>query len=156
MILVIDILKAISDEKSLELFRIVALTKQHSDILVSKTKLTRKQYYSRMSTLMNVGLVKREQGKYTLTSFGSIIYHISLAAMENAVNNYWKLKAIESLRMSKDIPAAECKKIIDRFIDNPKIKDIFVRDDNMSDSQPCAEALQQQQQQHSYQTLQMR
>jgi predicted transcriptional regulator len=155
MILVIDILKAISDEKSLELFRIVALTKQHSDILVSKTKLTRKQYYSRMSTLMKAGLIKREEGKYTMTTFGRIIYHISLAAMENAVNNYWKLKAIESLRMSKDIPAAECKKIIDRFIDNPEIKDIFVRDDNMSDSQPCAEALQQQQQ-HSYQTLQMR
>jgi predicted transcriptional regulator len=155
MILVIDILKAISDEKSLELFRIVALTKQHSDILVSKTKLTRKQYYSRMSTLMKAGLIKREEGNYTMTAFGRIIYHISLAAMENAVNNYWKLKAIESLRMSKDIPAAECKKIIDRFIDNPEIKDIFVRDDNMSDSQPCAEALQQQQQ-HSYQTLQMR
>jgi predicted transcriptional regulator len=155
MILVIDILKAISDEKSLELFRIVALTKQHSDILVSKTKLTRKQYYSRMSTLMKAGLIKREEGKYTMTTFGRIIYHISLAAMENAVNNYWKLKAIQSLRMSKDIPAAECKKIIDRFIDNPEIKDIFVRDDNMSDSQPCAEALQQQQQ-HSYQTLQMR
>jgi predicted transcriptional regulator len=149
MILVIDILKAISDEKSLELFRIVALTKQHSDILVSKTKLTRKQYYSRMSTLMKAGLIKREEGNYTMTAFGRIIYHISLAAMENAVNNYWKLKAIESLRMSKDIPAAECKKIIDRFIDNPEIKDIFVRDDNMSDSQPCAEALQQQQQ-HSY------
>ena len=157
MILVIDILKAISDEKSLELFRIVALTKQHSDILVSKTKLTRKQYYSRMSTLMKAGLIKREEGNYTMTAFGRIIYHISLTAMENAVNNYWKLKAIESLRMSKDIPAAECKKIIDRFIDNPEIKDIFVRDDNMSDSQPCAEALQQQQQQqHSYQTLQMR
>lgn len=153
MILVIDILKAISDEKSLELFRIVALTKQHSDILVSKTKLTRKQYYSRMSTLMKAGLIKREEGNYTITAFGRIIYHISLAAMENAVNNYWKLKAIESLRMSKDIPAAECKKIIDRFIDNPEIKDIFVRDDNMSDSQSCAEALQQQ---HSYQTLQMR
>jgi predicted transcriptional regulator len=153
MILVIDILKAISDEKSLELFRIVALTKQHSDILVSKTKLTRKQYYSRMSTLLKAGLIKREEGNYTITAFGRIIYHISLAAMENAVNNYWKLKAIESLRMSKDIPAAECKKIIDRFIDNPEIKDIFVRDDNMSDSQSCAEALQQQ---HSYQTLQMR
>jgi predicted transcriptional regulator len=135
MISIADVLKAISDEKSLELYRTVALTKQHSHILVSKTKLTNKQYYSRMSTLMKAGLIKREEGKYTLTAFGSIIYHISLATMENAVNNYWKLKAIESLRMSKDIPAAECKKIIDRFIDNPEIKDIFARDVNTSDSQ---------------------
>ena len=139
MVLVIDVLKAISDEKSLELFRIVAHTKLYSDILISKTRLTRKQYYSRMYRLMNVGLIKREEGEYTLTAFGRIIYHISLAAMDNAVNNYWKLKAIESLRKSKDLPAAECKKIIDRFIDNPEIKDIFVRDGNTSDSQAYAE-----------------
>ena len=149
MVLVIDVLKAISDEKSLELFRMVAHTKLYSDILISKTRLTRKQYYSRMYRLMNVGLIKRGEGEYTLTAFGRIIYHISLAAIENAVNNYWKLKAIESLRLSKDLPAAECKNIIDSFIDNQQIKDILVRDDNMSDSQPYAEAWQQQQQ-HSY------
>ena len=149
MVLVIDVLKAISDEKSLELFRIVAHTKLYSDILISKTRLTRKQYYSRMYRLMNVGLIKREEGEYTLTAFGRIIYHIALAAMENAVNNYWKLKAIESLRISKNLPAEERKKIIDSFIDNQQIKDILVRDDNMSDSQPYAEAWQQQQQ-HSY------
>src|SRR5918912_1157791 len=135
MIMVLDVLKAISNEKSLELFRMLAVTKQRSDILVSKTKLSRKQYYSRMSTLMKSGLINKEEGKYTLTAFGRIIYHIALAAMENAVNNYWKLKAIESLRLSKDLPAAECKNIIDRFIDNPEIKDIFVRDGNTSDSQ---------------------
>jgi hypothetical protein len=84
---------------------------------------------------MKAGLINKEEGKYTLTAFGGIIYHISLAAMENAVSNYWKLKAIESLKKSKDIPAAECKKIIDRFTDNPEIKDIFVRDGNTSDSQ---------------------
>jgi predicted transcriptional regulator len=140
--MVIDVLKAISDEKSLELFIMLALTKQHSDILVSKTKLTRKQYYSRVSTLMKSGLINKEEGKYTLTAFGRIIYHIALAAMENAVNNYWKLKAIESLRKSKDLPAEERKKIIDRFIDNPEIKDIFVRDGNTSDSQAYTELLQ--------------
>ena len=142
MVLVIDVLKAISDEKSLELFRMVAHTKLYSDILISKTRLTRKQYYSRMYRLMNVGLIKREEGEYTLTAFGRIIYHISLAAIENAVNNYWKLKAIESLRKSKDLPAEERKKIIDRFIDNPEIKDIFVRDGNTSDSQAYTELLQ--------------
>ena len=147
MIMVVDVLKAISNEKSLELFRMVALIKQDSDILVSKTKLTRKQYYLRMSTLMKAGLINKEEGKYTLTAFGRIIYHISLAAMENAVNNYWKLKAIESLKKSKDLPATECKKIIDRFIDNPEIKDIFVRDGNMSGPQAHAEVSQQQQQQ---------
>jgi predicted transcriptional regulator len=63
MISVADVLKAISDKRSLELFRIVALTKPDTDILISKTKLSRKQYYSRMSRLMNAGLIKRKKWK---------------------------------------------------------------------------------------------
>jgi hypothetical protein len=54
MILVADVLKTISDSKSLELFRIVALTKPDTDILISKTRLTRKQCFSRISRLMTV------------------------------------------------------------------------------------------------------
>jgi hypothetical protein len=38
IILVADVLKAISDNRFLELFRTVALTKQDTDILISKTK----------------------------------------------------------------------------------------------------------------------
>jgi hypothetical protein len=46
--------------------------------------------------------------------------------MENATSSYWKLKAIDSLEMSNDLPAEERKKIIDSFIDNQKIKDVLV------------------------------
>ena len=134
------IIKAISDVKSLELFRIVALTKPNTEILVSKTKLTRKQYYSRMASLMNAGLVKRKNGKYTLSALGKVIYYISVAMIENAVTNYWKLKAIDSLEMSKDLPAEERKKIIDNFIDNQDIKAILE-----SDFQSTADTWRQQQ-----------
>ena len=121
--MVADVLKTISDTESLELFRIVALTKP-ADILISKTKLTRKQYYSRTSSLRNAGLIKRKNGKYILTAFGKIIYH-ALVRMENAVSNYWKFKVIDSLEMSKDLTAGERKKIIDSLIDNQEIKAIL-------------------------------
>jgi predicted transcriptional regulator len=127
------IIKAISDVKSLELFRIVAHTKPDTEILVNKTKLTRKQYYSRMASLMNAGLVKRKNGKYTLSAFGKVIYYISLATIENAVTNYWKLKAIDSLEMSRDLPAEERKKIIDNFIDNQGIKAMLESDFQSTD-----------------------
>jgi hypothetical protein len=147
MILVADVLKAISDNRSLELFRIVAQTKPDTDILISKTKLTRKQYYSRMSILMNAGLIKRKNGKYTLTAFGKVIYKIILIPVENAMNYYWKLKAIDSLEISNDLPAEERKKVIDNFIGSQGIKDVLVSDNKFS-SQPYADAeLQQQQQQ---------
>jgi predicted transcriptional regulator len=137
---IVHIIKAISDVKSLELFRIVGLTKPNTEILVSKTKLTRKQYYSRMASLMNAGLVKRKNGKYTLSALGKVIYYSSVATIENAVTNYWKLKAIDSLEMSKDLPAEERKKIIDNFIDNQGIKAILE-----SDFQSTADTWRQQQ-----------
>jgi predicted transcriptional regulator len=117
---IINVIKSISNAKSIELFGFIALTKQDTDILISKTKLTRKQYYSRMSSLSKAGLVKRKDGKYTLTTFGKVIYD-SIATMENAINYYWKLKAIDSLEISKDIPAEERKKILDNLIGDQHI-----------------------------------
>jgi hypothetical protein len=133
MILVADVLKAISDNRSLELFRIVALRKPDTDILISKTRLTRKQYYSRMSHLMNAGLIKRKNGKHTLTAFGRVIYDITLISIENAINNYWKLKAIDSLEISDDLPAEERKKLINNLIENHEIKTILVSASKVED-----------------------
>ncbi|MFL6315787.1 MAG: hypothetical protein ACJ73C_03480 [Nitrososphaeraceae archaeon] len=148
IIFVADVLKAISDKWSLELFRIAALTKPDADILISKTKLTRKQYYSRISSLMNTGLIKRKNGKHTTSEFGKVIYHITLATIENAVNNYCKLKAIDSLKMSKDFPAEEYKKLINSFIDDDEIIKAILDSDNSFDSQPYAYAIQQQKHSH--------
>ena len=156
MILIADVLKTISDSRSLELFRTIALTKPDSDMLINKTRLTRRQYYSKMSRLIKAGLIKRKNGKYTLTAFGKIIYHIALVTMENAVSNYWKFKAIDSLDMSKDLPARQRKKIIDGLIDNQEIKAILDSYDK-SDSQPyAADAEQQQQRQQQKELCQLR
>jgi hypothetical protein len=130
MILVADVLKAVSDDKSLELFKIVALAKQDSDILISKTRLSRKKYYSRMSKLIKAGLIKRINGKHTLTAFGKVIYYLALTTIENASSNYWRLKVIDSLEMSNDLPAAERQKLIDDLIDNQEIKTVLVSNNN--------------------------
>jgi predicted transcriptional regulator len=125
-----DVLKVLSNEESSELFRIVALTKPDTaDILISKTKLTRKQYYSRMSGLMKAGLIKRKNGRHTLTALGKVVYNTQMK-IENAINNYWKLKAIDSLEDSNNLSRGENKKFIDELIDNQEIKDILVLDND--------------------------
>ena len=53
-----NVLKVISDDNSLVLFNTIALAPGDSDILKTTVKLTRKQYYSRMSGLVMAGLVK--------------------------------------------------------------------------------------------------
>ena len=72
----VDILNALSDDKALDIFKIIALSNCDSNILLRKTKLTLKQYYSKMDSLIKSGLVRKKDGKYCLTSFGkfSTIY----------------------------------------------------------------------------------
>jgi predicted transcriptional regulator len=120
------VLKSISDDESLELFRSIALKDSDSESLRNRTKMTRKQYYSRMSRLMKAGLIRRKNGKHTLTAFGKVIYDTQIT-IENAINNYWKLKAIDSLEMSNDLPAEERKKLIDNLIENNGIREILAK-----------------------------
>jgi predicted transcriptional regulator len=69
-----DVLKVISDDKSLVLFNTIALASGGSDILKTTVRLSRKQYYSRMSGVVKAGLVTRKNGDYLVTSFGKIVY----------------------------------------------------------------------------------
>jgi predicted transcriptional regulator len=123
-----DVINAISDARSLELFKAIAQTNSNSDTFRKKIKLTRKQYYSRMSRMTRVGLIKRKNGKYFLTSLGKVVYQAE-AMIEGALNDYWKLKAIDSLETSINsagLPDDERKKILDTLIDNRHIKEILL------------------------------
>jgi predicted transcriptional regulator len=78
------IFKKTSDEKALILFKSIALSQTERSALL-KTDLTRKQYYVRISGLMNAGLIKRFKGKYSLTSLGKVVYG-SLMTINNALD----------------------------------------------------------------------
>jgi predicted transcriptional regulator len=118
----ISILSAISERKGYDIFRSIATaTTANTDVLITKLKLTRKQYYSRMSNLVKLGLVKRENGRYLLTSFGKVIFisYMSLEGrIDTALGSYWKLKAVDSL----EFPSTEERsKITSILIDNPDV-----------------------------------
>ena len=120
------VLRAIADDKSLELFKTIAQGTIDSESLKSKTKLTRKQYYSRLSRMTKAGLVRKKSGKYLLTAFGKIV-HDAQTTVDNALISYWKLKAIDSLEMSNELPKEEQRKLIDALLDNQELKGILVK-----------------------------
>jgi hypothetical protein len=123
-----DTFKAISDDKSLALFNTVALSSENTGVLITRLELTRKQYYSRMSELINAGLMIRQNGKYFLTSFGKVVYEAHVL-IGKAIQIYWKLKAIDSIEMSStnhDLSAEERKRIIDKLIESNNIKNILL------------------------------
>ena len=120
------VLRTIADDKSLELFKTIAQGTIDSDNLKTKTKLTRKQYYSRLSRMTKAGLVRKKSGKYLLTAFGKVVFDAEMT-VENALGSYWKLRAIDSLEMSNELPKEEQQKLIDALLDNQELKGILVK-----------------------------
>ena len=84
------VMMAISDKKSFYLLTKIAFAEVDSQFLLSETKLSAKAFYSRMSRLLKIGIITRKSGKYSLTSFGKIVYHAQ-DLIDTALNNYWNL-----------------------------------------------------------------
>jgi len=120
------VFRTIADDKSLDLFKTIAQGVIDSETLKNKTKLTRKQYYSRLARMTKAGLVRKKSGKYLLTAFGKVV-HDSQLTVENALTSYWKLRAIDSLETSNELPKEEQRKLIDALLDDQEIKGILVK-----------------------------
>jgi predicted transcriptional regulator len=118
----------IADKRAVHILRNIASSQFTSDLLISRLKLTRKQYYSRISGLTKAGLVKRQKGRYFLTSFGNVIYDAQKSfetKIEKALNYYWKLKAIDAIESPSK---AHLKDIIAMLIDSEEIKSILIKE----------------------------
>jgi predicted transcriptional regulator len=123
---VVNILKAIGDSKSLDIFQCIAKGTVEGEVLKQKEGLSKKQYYFRTRQLLEAGLVQRIKGSFSLTNLGTVIYHAQLI-MEAGVNNYWKLKAIDSIQGSGQIGEEERIKLIKTILNDNQIESILVR-----------------------------
>jgi predicted transcriptional regulator len=125
----VKVLRAISDDKALTLFNNIAISGEEKGCvpLIKELNLTTKQYYSRIEGLMKANLIKRSKGRYSLTLFGKIVYdaHMSIGKV---LNDYWKLKALESIATSSsgELPKEEYVRLVDTLIDNHQIKNILL------------------------------
>ncbi len=121
-----DLLKAISDSKSLDIFCSIAKNSVESEVLKQTKGLTNKQYYSRMRQLLEAGVVQRNKGRFSLTSLGSIVYYAQVI-IESGVNNYWKLKALDSIQSSGEIAEYERLKLVKTILNDNMMENILVK-----------------------------
>lgn len=121
---ILDVLGAIRDGEAQCLFNALA-TDVDDHNLVNRLKMTRKQYYTRIERLVKAGLVKRKEGRFYITSFGSVIYEVQLN-LGKAIDNYWKLKVIDGMNPDNPIPQTERTKVVDGFIDDPDLKEMIL------------------------------
>lgn len=127
--MITEVLKKISDDKALTLFNTIAVSNGDKYNSLKEMNLTPKQYYSRISGLLNAGLIKRHKGRYFLTLLGKVVYDTQMT-IGKALAYYWKLKAIESIEMSSGVrlPNEELTELINALIDNHTIKDILFKE----------------------------
>lgn len=122
------IIKRTSDEKTLALFDSIANSDGDRSATLRKSNLTEKQYYARISGLMDAGLIKRRKGEYSLTLLGKVVYD-SQMIIGKALTYYGKLRAIEEIEMSygATLPKEELTQLINALIDSDQIKDAIMK-----------------------------
>jgi predicted transcriptional regulator len=107
------------------MFRSIAKGSVESEVLKDTTGLSKKQYYLRTRQMLKTGLIKRNKGRFSLTCLGDVVYHAQLV-VEKGVNNFWKLKAIDSIQSSAEIGQHERTKLIKTIIDDSGIESILM------------------------------
>jgi predicted transcriptional regulator len=89
-----------------------------------KSNISKKQFYSRLKRLRNMGIIEKRNSVYKTTTFGSLIYNGQINALENIIANYWNLKAVDVLKAKQDFPLREKEKLIEEMIQNTSLKSI--------------------------------
>ena len=120
----VSILKAIANDTTYLLFKTIALKK--GQMKLTRTGPSKKQYYAGLSDLKKAGLIRRKSGEYDITAFGKIIYCIQLM-IEDALENRWKLMAVDSVETEDAVPEEEFVKFIDVLIQNKQIKEFLMK-----------------------------
>jgi len=117
----LQVLELISDKIALGLFNHIGKNRESSEDLKQVLGLTRKQYYSRCSRLVKLGLIKRKEKTLVLTSLGDVVYQ-SQIKIARAAEHSWKLKVIDALT---EFPENEQKNVMNKLITDPEMRKLI-------------------------------
>jgi predicted transcriptional regulator len=125
-----SILKKISDAKTRTILNSIADSNYYKYVSLRRANLTRKQYYSRISGLLQAGLIVRKKRKYSLTTLGRVVTEAQ-SFIGEALSYYGQLKTIESAEPSATNGAGHQKEqltqLINSLLDNPRLKDFVIK-----------------------------
>ena len=78
--------------------------------------------------MTTTGLIKRNQGKYSLTPLGRVVHSVN-TTIEKTLNYYWKMRDIELIPLSSsaEMSREDLINLIDSLIDNYEIREIITK-----------------------------
>ena len=119
----LQVLKVISDQISIDIVTAISNNVTNSDNIIQILDLTRKQYYTRCSRLLNLGIVGKQNGEMMLTSFGRLVYNAQLK-IANAFSHSSQLTMIDAIKSHSGLSEDEQKIIIDKLLDDSQLANL--------------------------------
>jgi DNA-binding HxlR family transcriptional regulator len=124
-----EILKMVTNENTLKILnQIIDYNNNNNDnykdgntLSITKIGLTRKQFYTRLNELITTGIIKKEKGKYYLTTFGKIVYDLTFeykSKLDSVIEDSWKFKALDLLDISDEFTNDEKRKIMEQLFNH--------------------------------------
>jgi predicted transcriptional regulator len=86
--------------------------------------LSKKQFYVRLKRLKDRGLIEKRDDTYLTTTFGSLICNGHVKTLEEIMQNFWNLKAVDVLKSRKDFPLHQKESVINEILQSSSLKNI--------------------------------
>src|SRR5918995_4240456 len=118
-----QVFATLADRHSINIVKMAYLGLKGSSMSY-KGNISKKQFYSRLKRLRDIGVIEKRNSVYRTTTFGSLIYNGQIKALEDIIANYWNLKAVDVLKSRQDFPLPEKEKLIEEMIQNTSLKGI--------------------------------
>lgn len=115
-----NVLSVLSKFDALEIF-VLAKDGFKSELdTPQKIGLTKKQYYTRLKQLCDLGLLVKKENTYTHTSFGNVVHRKHIVGLLNNVENIKELEMIDLLKKSSKFDSQEISDFLTKigFDDN--------------------------------------
>ena len=125
-----QVLNAISDEISLNIFVIIKNDGKNTEGLRDELNITSKQYYHRINKLVDMGLVRRKGSYYNITSFGRVIFQAQ-EKVAKAINNLSKLRIVDVISDS-NLPRYVRTKLVGNLIDDDELREMIISQEQKS------------------------
>jgi hypothetical protein len=92
--------------------------------IASHANLSPSRFYRLMLWLREQNMIEKKNQRYFITFFGVAVYKARMV-IQKAIDNYPKLRIIDSLEEQQQIPSFELNKIINICIGDHELKDIL-------------------------------
>jgi predicted transcriptional regulator len=91
-----QVLEVLTDKRSRELLYIISIDKSPSLGLQKKIHLSKKEFYSRTGKMLGNGLIRRNKGRFAVTTMGRATLQ-PVAETGKAMEMNWKFRAIDAI-----------------------------------------------------------